>query len=181
MKKGIIIFLIFVCLSSYGQTNKDNKNINKVSKDVFIGDSTIAILPYNSLHELDKTYLFGKSKETNLTKTDIEEIEEILNKCIEEYNLKQEKYYNENKEELNKYNIKKERLMINLKKYKRQYIAIINNKGEKKVYINCFCVDFKRNWRKELVEVCDGGNCFFQLRINIKTKKYYSFNVNGDA
>jgi hypothetical protein len=40
-------------------------------------------------------------------------------------------------------------------KIQKQLIAATNNKGEKEVWVNCFC-------RIYLVE--DGGNCFFILR-----------------
>jgi hypothetical protein len=37
------------------------------------------------------------------------------------------------------------------------------------------------DWRKELFDVMDGGNCFFELKINLTSGKYYDLNVNGDA
>ncbi len=174
MKKVIITILILVSQISYGQTKKD-------TKDVFFGDTTIAIIKYNSLPEQNKTYLFGKSKETNLTISEIAEIDVILNRCIEEYNLKQEKYYEENKEKLKKFNKTRERFLIDLKRYKRQYVAVINAKGEKKVLVNCFCSYKENYWKEHFLEIEDGGKCFFHLRINLKTKKFYEFSVNGDA
>jgi len=93
MKKVIIIFLLFVCLSSYGQTNKDYKNTNKVSKDIFIGDSTIAILHYDSLYNYSKRNLFEEGKEINLTNLDISDIEDILKVCIAKYNAEHKHRY----------------------------------------------------------------------------------------
>jgi len=71
--------------------------------------------------------------------------------------------------------------VIDLKKYKRQYIAVINSKGEKEVWVNCFCDTWKKNWRKELIFVLDGGNCYFNLKINLTKGEYYDLMVNGDA
>jgi hypothetical protein len=43
----------------------------------------------------------------------------------------------------------------------------LNSKGEKEVWINCFCRDGERDWRKNLVFVKDGGNCYFNLKVNL--------------
>jgi hypothetical protein len=73
--------------------------------------------------------------------------------------------------------------VIDLKRYKRQYIGVTNEKGEKEVWINCFCIDPhnpKMNWKKEFVMVKGGGNCYFNLKVNLTTKKYYDFDTNSD-
>lgn len=69
--------------------------------------------------------------------------------------------------------------------YTRQYQGTLNKKGEKIIWINCFCSadpnkDFP-HWRKEQVFVLDGGACFFNIMINLETGDYYNFFVNGDA
>lgn len=60
-------------------------------------------------------------------------------------------------------------------------MAALNKKGEKEVWINCFCVDVRRDWKKQIVEVYDGGNCFFNLKINLNKSQYYELSVNGEA
>ena len=70
---------------------------------------------------------------------------------------------------------------LDLKEYKRQYIVYVDEKGNKNVYINCFCSsdEFKDYWKKELVRVDDGGRCFFNVTINI-TKLYIEhIDING--
>ena len=174
MKNLYILLFIFITQLSYGQTKKDTNNI-------FTGDTTIAIIHYNSLYEQYKTYIFGKSKEAILTTSEIAEIEVILNKCIDEYNTEKEKELEKQIKENKAIDSDREFSIIKLKKYKRQYIAIINDKGEKEVYLNCFCNSFHPDWKKDLVMVLDGGKCYFNLRINLKSKKNYQFSVNGDA
>lgn len=76
---------------------------------------------------------------------------------------------------------KKKHSSINLKKYKKQYIVTLNSKGEKEVWINCFCNDWNKNWRKELIIIKDGGACYFNLKINISIGYLHYFEVNGDS
>ena len=58
---------------------------------------------------------------------------------------------------------------------------MVNNKGEKVIWINCFCNDCNKNWKKEIIIVKDGGDCYFNLKINLMTKKYYDFLINGNT
>ena len=81
--------------------------------------------------------------------------------------------------------VKTENKIKGLNHYTRQYQGMINEKGEKILWINCFCSndpdkDFP-HWRKHEVLVLDGGACFFNLKVNIITGKYYDFGVNGEA
>ena len=71
--------------------------------------------------------------------------------------------------------------LIDLSNYKRQYVPTINEKGEQEIWINFFCDDIIENWESNLVHVMDGGNCYFNLTINLVTKKVVSFYVNGEA
>jgi hypothetical protein len=72
--------------------------------------------------------------------------------------------------------------VIDLKRYYRQYIVVYNKRGEKEVWVNCFCniqsIDY---WRQKAVIVMGGGNCFFNVRINLTRKSYSDFMVNGLA
>jgi len=107
MKNLYIILLLFVSIICYGQTNKDNKNTNKVSKDVFTGNSNIAILHYDSLYYVTSILQFGKGKETILTNSEILDIDKIVKDCIAKYNAEAEKYYEKYKEKHKDYNVKK--------------------------------------------------------------------------
>ena len=65
--------------------------------------------------------------------------------------------------------------------YRRQYVAIINDKGEKMVWINFFCSSFGDDWRRHVVVVFDGGACFFRLIINLSLRKVVDLKTNGIA
>ena len=75
---------------------------------------------------------------------------------------------------------------INFAKYKYQFVGGLNEQGEKEVWINAFCIDYATidyattiNWFDEIIEVNDGGNCFFNLKVNINIKTTSDFYVNG--
>ncbi len=57
-----------------------------------------------------------------------------------------------------------------------------NKNGEKEVWVNCFCNYIGDEiWKSHTVWVYDGGKFAFNLKINLKTKRFYSFGVNGIA
>ncbi len=89
-------------------------------------------------------------------------IQTLLEKCIHQYNA-------DAKEK------------INLSDYKRQYIISFNSQQEKEVWINCFCQVTSDDWKKNVVVVKDGGQCYFRLKINLVTKTCYDMSVNGKA
>lgn len=73
---------------------------------------------------------------------------------------------------------------MDLKQYKKQYIAVINTKGEKEVWANCFCKAIEKriefvDWKKTPVKVIDGGNCFFNVKLNLARRKAYDLQVNS--
>lgn len=73
---------------------------------------------------------------------------------------------------------------IDLKYYKKQYIVVLNAKGEKEVWANCFCKAIEKriefvDWKKTPVKVIDGGNCFFNVKLNLAQRKAYDLKVNS--
>lgn len=128
-------------------------------------------------------WVFSKNyKATVLTSNEIIKAEQLLVKCISSYNIKQHKYSTKAKKSYP--NIDQTQFFIELSKYKRQYITVINQKGEKEIWINCFRPSNHSGfeyWRKKIVRVSDGGNYFFNVIVNLKTNKYYQFSTNGIA
>lgn len=68
------------------QINKSNEkqDINSITN---IDTSKIAVLPLDTETE----WIFNEGKPTELTTNDLQKIEAILNKCIDEYNEDQKK------------------------------------------------------------------------------------------
>ena len=162
MKNILILLILTINLTLFGQTKFD--------------DSAIAILPYDSI----QPWTFKNRRQAELNRKDFKTIEGILNECIDNYNPEKERQFNEINAKHPEYKLRKDNFIIELKNYKRQYIVATNLKGEKEIWINCFC-NTNLNWKKDLVVVKDGGNCYFNLIINLTTGKYYNLSVNGDA
>lgn len=67
-----------------------------------------------------------------------------------------------------------------LKKYFRQYIGFINERGEKVIWINLF-------WNKNLLEkakvdiigVNDGCSYYWDVQVNLNTKELTNLDING--
>jgi hypothetical protein len=148
----------------------DNPNLN-------IDTSRIAILPFDTV----QNWVFIKAIPADLTSDDLIAIETLFTKCIDEYNIEKEKEYLKMKEKQPKSKLSNDDYLIDTKRHMRQYIAVINEKGEKEVWVNCFCGAGNQNWKTNLILVEDGGNCYFNLKINLTTGQYYEFMVNGDA
>jgi len=172
----VLIFNMMVIFVSCGQIH-DSKDQDKPADTFRIDTSKIAVLPY------DTAYYFIKkgNKATALTNEDLKNIELILTRCINEYNPKQEIEFQEISKKYPDYEFDKIHFVIDMARYKRQYIATINAKGEKEVWVNCFCGFSHNYWRKSPVFVMDGGNCYFNLIINLSTGEYYDMMVNGVA
>ena len=156
MKPSSILLLIFCCIAFSSQAG------NGI---IHLTDSNYAVIPYTK----SESYLFKNAKATSLCKAEIQGIETLLNKCIDEHN-----------KEVNSKPIKWG--AIEDIGYKVQLIPVTNNKGEKEVWINCFCESvFSDFWRKGIIRVCDGGSCYFNLKINLTTQKFYNLMINGEA
>ena len=67
-----------------------------------------------------------------------------------------------------------------LDEYNRQYIGLVLD-GEQIIYANYFCTDLETDWKKDFVIVMDGGECFFQVKYNVKSAEFFDLQVNGDA
>lgn len=82
------------------------------------------------------------------------------------------------------------------KDYYIQYFCLINERGEKIIFVNAMCeigkttivhyknglIGFKEfEWKKYFQKVYDGGSCHWQISINISKNTYGLLNVNGYA
>ena len=157
--KKLLAFLLLISFASYGQKKP---SLNYV------------IIPFG----INTPYLFpADSKNATLTKTDIAEIEKLLKTSISDYNKHQ-------KEEAQKKGIAKgspgeNDLLIDLRQYKRQFVAILNDKKEKEVWVNCLCETDGEDWRNKPITHDGGGKCYFYLKMNLTLHKYSFLAVNG--
>lgn len=72
----------------------------------------------------------------------------------------------------------------NINMYNRQFFCYINKNGESIVLISFLWRDKSLLDKTELkhpIFIDDGGNYFWQVRYNLKTRKFHSLHVNGKA
>ena len=68
-----------------------------------------------------------------------------------------------------------------LQEYRCQYFGVVVD-GKKRIYCNFFRrSSWDEGWRIEPVFVLDGGDDFFQLEYDVKSKQCLNFTVNGEA
>ncbi len=68
--------------------------------------------------------------------------------------------------------------------YCQQFVGATDANGDRIIWVNCFCKDQEsqfKNWKNNIVTVKDGGNCFFNITINISENSYTSLDVNGNG
>ncbi|MBS1753075.1 MAG: hypothetical protein JST34_03410 [Bacteroidetes bacterium] len=167
---GWTILFSVLTIVSCGQTTTNNQtDTTKVTMTPVqpVDTSLIAIIPFDKSRDwlFDKTY-----SPSTLTKSDIEKIERLMTDCIDKYN---NKLSSDNKQYFS--------IDLTKEKYKRQYVAVINKNGDKEVWINCLCQTHGNDWKTSIIMVDDGGNCYFNLKINLTKDKCYDLGVNGHA
>lgn len=140
-----------------------------------VPDSAYVILEFNS----DLDWIFKDVQPTTLSEIELAEIEKIIDQAVEESNDQQLEIYNIEHPDNQ---LTETGYELDTKRYKRQYIPVTNRDGEKEVWINFFCNDWENDrWKSDLVLVLDGGNCYFSLKVNLKTKTYSDLCINGYA
>ncbi|MDX6748070.1 hypothetical protein SHK09_14835 [Polaribacter sp. PL03] len=177
----VLIFLILMSILSCNGTKKNTSEIKSVENtqtEFKLTESDFVIMTFNS----EWYWIFKNAKPTELTQSELFEIEEILKIAIIENNKNQKIGLIEHNKKYPEYQQTETGFELKLDGYKRQYVPIINEKGEKEVWINFFCDDFgTNNWKTEIALVEDGGNCYYNIKINLKTKEYYELGINGNA
>ena len=67
-----------------------------------------------------------------------------------------------------------------LDEYQRQYIGLERG-GRQIIYGNFFCNNLGMDWRKKLVIVDDGGDCYFQVEYDVDQGMFTMLMVNGES
>tara|TARA_Y100000589_G_scaffold327592_1_gene369755 strand:- start:796 stop:1302 length:507 start_codon:yes stop_codon:yes gene_type:complete len=76
-------------------------------------------------------------------------------------------------------------------KFYRQYLCYIDGKGEKIIFINSMCdlSDYineydnseKNDWKNEMLKIADGGDCYWNIKINLTTNEYFDLRINTEG
>lgn len=172
--KLVFYVLLILAFSCKEKPAKKKIIMNGKSSKTILDTSKFAILSFESSGRFgfDSTY-----SPATLNDSDLLKLESLIYKSIEDYNSK-----------LSKENIQDYRVDTIELHYKMQIVPAMNNEGQKEVWVNGFCSSwngwqepFNHDWKVQLVLVKDGGNCFFNFKINLDENKTYYFSVNGYA
>ena len=132
-----------------------NEDFNKVDT------SRIAVLP---LDKRDSRQFTKGDRQADLSLDEINKIEMLVDSAAKENNKKYGKAFH----------------IENPSKYYKQLIAVINDRGEKEVWVNCFChLPQGFDWKKNVILVLDGGSCFFNVSVNLTKGLAFDFSVNN--
>ncbi|NLR95043.1 hypothetical protein [Flammeovirga agarivorans] len=203
MKHTVKILVLFLLSLLACQNTNEKTNSFSKTKSIETAESrikTIDSLVKQKKIELEKSKIEKTDFTTKKKQTETVESKITILKNTEYNNLIEKKYgfksWNPKTQDLNLVQEILDKAYIrNLEKYYRQYIPYINEKGEKFIEINAFCekleyshnrkkriTEFsKRDWENEYVEVDDGGNCYWQIIINVDKKEIKDFFVNGEG
>lgn len=175
LKPTFFICLLF-CLTAW---KLPQKGVGKTVQNRIWHDSTkTAIILYDSTC----SGLFDSAQSAILTLDDLQLIDSLFGDYIALYNARKEKEFIQMQWKSPLIPLNKDLYVINLERpYYRQYVAIINVAGEKEVWINCMCAIGSGNWKKQIIRTKNGGNCYFNLKINLTQKIYYDLIVNKNS
>lgn len=133
--------------------------------------SAASLNPNQTIIDADKSmdWVFGKNF-TSWTpeENDIDAAEKLLKDCFDsQKNAAKNRFLNKS-----------------LDDYDRQFIGAVNENGDKIIWVNCFCntqENYFKDWKTKLVFVKDGGNCYFNLIVNITKNTYSDLMINGNG
>ena len=148
--------------------------------------SRVAVFPYDE--ERDQ-YIFqnaGPVKATTLSAAEFAIVDSLLIACIKDHNQAQAVELEDMQKVMHKdypnVQLHEKRYLINLANYKRQLVMVTNAKGEEAVWVNCFCSEGNQvSCRHQIIEVYDGGNYYFNVKLNLTQQTWYDLMVNGIA
>ena len=117
----------------------------------------------------------------------------LAEKLIKKYILNEEYITLANKLLIKKYNRKKVQgidsvsqnrtpvVNLNLDKYYRQYLGYKDERGRKFLFVECFWKGKENQfpyWKRRSIAICDGGSYYWNVSVNLKRKKCFSYSVH---
>lgn len=115
-----------------------------------------------------------------LTIHEIQQLEAVLAPAIEQVNHQSEQAYAAYWAANPDSQFNRERALIDLPRYARQYVALTTRTGEKLVWVQLLRHPHA-NWRTELRWVLDGGNAYISALVRPDTGELRQLTINGEA
>jgi hypothetical protein len=159
MLKARFFPVIFLAALSYKSRNESGRCYTEKLQN--IDTSHYAVVKYD-----DRYKIFNNATPATISTKEIDTVLHLLNEGISKYNN----------------SIKRNDLMIRkLHHYNIQLVPVLNIRGEKEVSVNGLCDESGDAWKHKIIYVFDGGNCYFNTKINLTTKKVYEIGIHGFA
>lgn len=180
MKKTLITImvlpLLFSCKTIIETFQTNDKEKIGIKSNRFRG--TI----FTTSYQKDKLFIATADSTNRFTpvQEEIAFAESILKKQIEKAN----------KPHVNQFG-KRQDINKNLNKYFRQYVGLINERGDRIIYINLHWDRFslidrirgywddRLDYTSDFSVVFDGGSHYWSISVNLKTKSLYGLLING--
>lgn len=176
----ILILLLFICSckANYELIKTDNADLIGLKSNRFRGTIFKQSYPFKNMYvsDIDSTKRFTPSQE------EIAEAEEILRKQIKELNKNKPS-------QLGSCPV----IHRNLNNYFRQYVGFYDAEGNKVIHINFLWDNYslkdrvrgynapENNYNDDYIVAFDGCSNYWQVNINLTTKKASDLQVNGLA
>ncbi|MDR3694352.1 hypothetical protein [Mucilaginibacter sp.] len=162
----ILLMSFFIAISVHTQPNQ-HKIVIPPPDDYYLNSTEKSRYAFFKFDAKRDEYIFDKkSKPATLSKTELLHIEKMIAKGVRDYNKSGNRKYN---------------IIKKPEKYFKQFIAIINAKGEKEVWVNCYCAVMHDSWKTHIQHASDGGSCYLTIKINLTKNKATKLNAHGLA
>ncbi len=171
----ISMWMLLTCCQHESNYNSANQI---VPKEFDAPDFSVQEVALEEDHVYQYLFLDRHIDRATLYKNDYKVLKQVIQRASEEGEFKF---------------LRDESLSSIFNMYCFQYVPFINENGEKEVYVNAFChfpgeeransLDIPEvfDWHVYLINIMDGGSCYWSMKINLDTKIYYDFSVNGHA
>ena len=176
-----LVFILLISITACNeQTKKADLTIEKQTASFHfqVPDSSYVILDFKS----DWYRIFKDAKPTSLSENELSEIEKIIVQAVKENNEQQKERLEMHNKEYPDNQWTETGFELKTRGFKRQYVPVMNSDGQREIWTNFFCHDWgSENWKSEIMQVNDGGNCYFNLKVNLETGTYSELYINGYA
>lgn len=146
MKNSSLFVLTLIVFSIACSTEREKKR--RSPNEIEYDTSTTAIIEWDS--NLNYPFNAIDYERATLTQNDIVKIDTALVTAVATWNRDLSKEF---------------QIDLSGRNYMRQLVAVKNDKGQKEVWVNYFCSHVNVPWKKQLLNVEDGGSCFFEFKL----------------
>ena len=175
-----ILFILTSAIFLLGcQTGKNNSTSTTYDDSIDFAEVVIDTSVMVCFSNLGHPHLLMDPTVCKLNYSELQTIEQLLNNCVDEFNLSEAEELKESNTVYAKRQLRKEHYKIDVKDYKRQYRVGNNDDGDKTVNIKFYCNPVQFDWKNEHVVIKDGGKCYFQAYFNLTQNTCDGLYVNG--